>query len=258
MTPNALRQDAALVRHDRPCDQDVRQHSAERPDRSAGRRRDHGDGQHLLPPRPLTTTPTTTTRCCGRSIRAASCNSRPICWACRRSCANIRARTTTARRSKKPRRWSSSCASQFAGRLSPEEKERLRTVEGQLNLEIATRDYRMAEYYDGTKHYGAAQVLLRAGDPEVSGHGAGQAGPRAAGADRQASRRRRRSGWHGSSTCSRKAASDRAWRGFPSCKTADGRLVRQPDDRARACHAAGRQFALAVRQTAASRDATVR
>ena len=47
---------------------------------------------------------------------------------------------------------------QFAGRLSNEEKERLRTVEGQLNLEIATRDYRMAEYFDGTKHYGAAST----------------------------------------------------------------------------------------------------
>jgi TolA-binding protein len=47
--------------------------------------------------------------------------------------------------------------SQFAGRLSNEEKERLRTVEGQLNLEIATRDYRMAEYFDGTKYYGAAR-----------------------------------------------------------------------------------------------------
>jgi hypothetical protein len=46
---------------------------------------------------------------------------------------------------------------QFDGRLSNEEKERLRTVEAQLNLEIATRDYRMAEYYDGTKHYGAAR-----------------------------------------------------------------------------------------------------
>lgn len=46
---------------------------------------------------------------------------------------------------------------QFAGRLSNEEKERLRTVEGQLNLEIATRDYRMAEYFDGTKHYGSAR-----------------------------------------------------------------------------------------------------
>jgi outer membrane protein assembly factor BamD (BamD/ComL family) len=46
---------------------------------------------------------------------------------------------------------------QFASRLPPEEKERLRTTEAQLNLEIATRDYRMAEYFDGTKHYGAAR-----------------------------------------------------------------------------------------------------
>jgi TolA-binding protein len=46
---------------------------------------------------------------------------------------------------------------QFAGRLPDEEKERLHTTEGQLNLEIATRDYRMAEYFDGTKHYGAAK-----------------------------------------------------------------------------------------------------
>ncbi|MCI0332714.1 MAG: outer membrane protein assembly factor BamD [Planctomycetes bacterium] len=46
---------------------------------------------------------------------------------------------------------------QFGGRLTSEEKERLRTVEGQLNMELATRDYRMAEHYDGTKHYGAAK-----------------------------------------------------------------------------------------------------
>jgi len=46
---------------------------------------------------------------------------------------------------------------QFASRLSTEEKDRLRTVEGQLNSELAMRDYRMAEYYDGTKHYGAAK-----------------------------------------------------------------------------------------------------
>jgi outer membrane protein assembly factor BamD (BamD/ComL family) len=46
---------------------------------------------------------------------------------------------------------------QFAGRLSNEEKERLQTVEAQLNQEIAQRDYRMAERYDSTKHYGAAR-----------------------------------------------------------------------------------------------------
>jgi TolA-binding protein len=62
---------------------------------------------------------------------------------------------------------------QFAGRLSTEEKERLRTVAAQLNLEIATRDYRMAEYFDGTKHYGAAryyyaQVIKKYPDTELA------------------------------------------------------------------------------------------
>lgn len=47
---------------------------------------------------------------------------------------------------------------QFAGQLSPEEKERLRVVSAQLNQEIASRDFRMAKYYDGTKHYGSAKV----------------------------------------------------------------------------------------------------
>jgi TolA-binding protein len=47
--------------------------------------------------------------------------------------------------------------SQFAGRLSPEEKTRLVTVEGQLNSEVATRDYRMAQYNDKKKDYGAAK-----------------------------------------------------------------------------------------------------
>jgi outer membrane protein assembly factor BamD (BamD/ComL family) len=46
----------------------------------------------------------------------------------------------------------------FAGRLSPEEQERLRTVEAQLNHELALSEYRMAEYYDGTKHYAAARM----------------------------------------------------------------------------------------------------
>jgi TolA-binding protein len=47
---------------------------------------------------------------------------------------------------------------QFAGRLSPEEKERLQVVSAQLNQEIASRDFRMAKFYDGTKHYGSARV----------------------------------------------------------------------------------------------------
>ena len=47
---------------------------------------------------------------------------------------------------------------QFAGRLSSEEKERLRVVSAQLKQEIATRDYRMAKYYDDTKYYGSAKI----------------------------------------------------------------------------------------------------
>jgi TolA-binding protein len=50
---------------------------------------------------------------------------------------------------------------QFASRLPADEKERLHTVEGQLNLELATRDYRMAVHNDGTKHYGAARHYYR-------------------------------------------------------------------------------------------------
>jgi outer membrane protein assembly factor BamD (BamD/ComL family) len=46
---------------------------------------------------------------------------------------------------------------QFAARLPADEKQRLTTTEAQLNLELATRDYRNAEFYDGTKHYGAAK-----------------------------------------------------------------------------------------------------
>jgi TolA-binding protein len=62
---------------------------------------------------------------------------------------------------------------QFASRLPEEENERLRTTEAQLNLEIATRDYRMAEYFDGTKHYGAAryyyaQVLKKYPETELA------------------------------------------------------------------------------------------
>lgn len=63
--------------------------------------------------------------------------------------------------------------SQFAGRLSSEEKQRLGTVEGQLNQEIATRDYRMAGYYDRKKDYGAAkhyyaQVINKYPDTELA------------------------------------------------------------------------------------------
>jgi outer membrane protein assembly factor BamD (BamD/ComL family) len=63
--------------------------------------------------------------------------------------------------------------SQFSGRLSNEEKDRLVTVEGQLNQEIATRDYRMAAYYDKKKDYGAAkfyyaQVIKKYPDTELA------------------------------------------------------------------------------------------
>lgn len=47
---------------------------------------------------------------------------------------------------------------QFAGELSDEERERLRVVSAQLNQQIASRDFRMAKYYDDTKHFGAARV----------------------------------------------------------------------------------------------------
>jgi hypothetical protein len=48
--------------------------------------------------------------------------------------------------------------SQFADRLSPEDKKRVVTTEAWLNKEIATRDYRMAAYYDKKKDYGAARI----------------------------------------------------------------------------------------------------
>ncbi|HEX4414108.1 MAG TPA: hypothetical protein VH107_10810, partial [Lacipirellulaceae bacterium] len=63
--------------------------------------------------------------------------------------------------------------SQFSGRLSKEEKERLGTVEGQLNMEVANRDYRMAAYYDYKEDYGAAkfyyaQVVKKYPNTEVA------------------------------------------------------------------------------------------
>src|SRR3954447_7588204 len=63
--------------------------------------------------------------------------------------------------------------SQFANRLSSEEKKRLTTVEAQLNSEIATRDYRMAGYYDKKKDFGAAryyyaEVIKKYPDTELA------------------------------------------------------------------------------------------
>jgi outer membrane protein assembly factor BamD (BamD/ComL family) len=45
----------------------------------------------------------------------------------------------------------------FANQLSPEERDRLKVVSAQLTEQQATRTMRMAQYYDGTKHYGAAK-----------------------------------------------------------------------------------------------------
>jgi TolA-binding protein len=63
--------------------------------------------------------------------------------------------------------------SQFAGRLSKEEKDRLATVQAQLTLEVATRDYRMAAYYDKKQDYGAAkfyyaEVIKKYPDTELA------------------------------------------------------------------------------------------
>jgi outer membrane protein assembly factor BamD (BamD/ComL family) len=47
---------------------------------------------------------------------------------------------------------------QFAGRLKPEEQQRLNLAEAELRRQIATADYRMGEYYDGIQHHAAAQI----------------------------------------------------------------------------------------------------
>jgi outer membrane protein assembly factor BamD (BamD/ComL family) len=117
---------------------------------------------------------------------------------------------------------------QFAGRLSNEERERLTTVEGQLNLEIATRDYRMAEFNDGTKHYGAAryyyrQVIQKYPDTEL----AKQARDRLAQIGDEPDMPAKRLAWlvdlfPESSERSRVA-------NIPEIKEGGGRLVRQPE-----------------------------
>jgi TolA-binding protein len=63
--------------------------------------------------------------------------------------------------------------SQFSGRLSPEEKQRLVVEEAELNKKIAIRDYRMAAYYDNKKDYGAAkyyyaEVIKKYPDTELA------------------------------------------------------------------------------------------
>ncbi|MCC7476136.1 MAG: outer membrane protein assembly factor BamD [Pirellulales bacterium] len=71
--------------------------------------------------------------------------------------------------------------SQFTGQLSKEEKDRLAIVEAQLQQEIATRDYRMAAYYDNKKDYGAArfyyaEVIRKYPDTELSKQARARAG----------------------------------------------------------------------------------
>jgi outer membrane protein assembly factor BamD (BamD/ComL family) len=66
-----------------------------------------------------------------------------------------------------------SLKSQFSGRLGPDDKERVVTTEAWLNKEIATRDYRMANYYDNKKDFGAAkyyyaEVIKKYPDTELA------------------------------------------------------------------------------------------
>jgi len=63
--------------------------------------------------------------------------------------------------------------SNFAGQLSADERERLKTVSAQLHQELAMRDMNMAEHYDGTKHYGSAkeyyaEVIRKYPDSELA------------------------------------------------------------------------------------------
>ncbi len=46
---------------------------------------------------------------------------------------------------------------QFGGELSAEERQRLATIQAQLNEALAERDFAVAKYYDDTKHFGSAK-----------------------------------------------------------------------------------------------------
>jgi outer membrane protein assembly factor BamD (BamD/ComL family) len=48
---------------------------------------------------------------------------------------------------------------QFSGRLSDEERDRLNSVEAQVAQATETRDIQLAQYYDNTQHYGAARII---------------------------------------------------------------------------------------------------
>ncbi|MEM8865825.1 MAG: outer membrane protein assembly factor BamD [Planctomycetota bacterium] len=50
---------------------------------------------------------------------------------------------------------------QFAGRLTDEEKARLRQVQAEVQLAIEKREMRLADYYHNTEQYGAEKQILR-------------------------------------------------------------------------------------------------
>jgi outer membrane protein assembly factor BamD (BamD/ComL family) len=47
---------------------------------------------------------------------------------------------------------------QFSGQLDADQRERLAEIDGMLKKELATRDYQMAQHFDGIKHYGSARI----------------------------------------------------------------------------------------------------
>ena len=48
--------------------------------------------------------------------------------------------------------------SQFAGRLTPEEQDRLGTTQAEVARALAERDMQMAKFYENTNHFGAARI----------------------------------------------------------------------------------------------------
>lgn len=63
---------------------------------------------------------------------------------------------------------------QFAGRLTDEEKDRLKQAQAEVQLAIETRELRMAEYYDNTEQYGAARQIYHRIARERSGSPVGE------------------------------------------------------------------------------------
>ena len=66
----------------------------------------------------------------------------------------------------------------FNNQLSPEERDRLKIVSASLTEQQATRTMKMAKYYDGTKHYGAANTYYAEVIEKVSRYATRQRGPR--------------------------------------------------------------------------------